>query len=140
VELDTVVADDFHLDAILGAFIARLADIAGLRHALEGRLPQAADLFRLGLRHRPGYVGLNSKLALALQAMGEFEEANVHYDIAISRRDEIDNPILFIFAARARAAAGDYDGALELLDRCPGEMADDPAFRDLYLDYAAATI
>ena len=138
-EADAAVADDFELAAMCGAVIARLADIAGLRHAIEGRLVEAADLFRLGLAHRPAYVGLNTKLALALQAMGQLEEANLHYDIALSRRDEYDNPLVFILAARARAELGDYGGALELLDRCAGDLVEDPGFRDLYRHYTAMT-
>ena len=44
--------------------------------------------------------------------------------------------MVFILAAWAGADLGDYDGALELLDRCPGDLVEDPGFRDLYVRYA----
>ncbi len=137
-EVDSVIGDDMHLSALYGAVIARLADIAGMRHALEGRVQEAADLYRLGVRHRPAYVGLNSKLALALQAMGRDREAAKHYDIALARGDELANPVVFVLAARAHAEAGNLERALDLLDRCPEGFLDDEGFRDLYRSYASA--
>ena len=136
-ELDAVLSQDQSLAAMCGATLARLAEVEGTRRALEGRLDEAISLFETGLHYRPSYLGLNTKLALALQTKGRHEDAARHYDIALIRRDEADNPIVFVLAARAHADGGDYDGALELLDRCPGDFANDEGFQDLYLHYVA---
>ena len=40
-----------------------------------------------------------------------------------------------VLAARVRADLSDVAGALDLLDRCPGSMWEDPKFREFYLSY-----
>lgn len=132
-ELAELIDGDLQLSATLGNVLARLADVAATRRALDGDLDTAIDLFETGLRYRPGYVGLNTKLALALQASGRPAEAAHHYDVALIRRDEPDNWLAMILAARAHAESGDPTRALEVLDRLPGELLDSAGLRKLYL-------
>lgn len=134
-EIDAVIGDNLEMSAQLGAVVARLADAVGQADVDAGELMDAVEVFEIGLKHRPEYPGLNTKMALALQIQGRLKEASKHYDIALIRRDEPINPMVLILAARNRADLGDAAGALDLLDRCPGSMWDDPSFRSLYLSW-----
>ena len=134
-EVDAVVEDDLELTLRYSEVIASLANAAGASHADRADLHDASELFQIGLKYRPGSVLLNTKLALALQVQGFLTEASKHYDVALIRRDVPVNPVTLVLAARVRADLSDVAGALDLLDRCPGSMWDDPKFRELYLAY-----
>jgi hypothetical protein len=134
-EVDVVIDDDLELSFLYSEVIASLANAAGESHAIKGELHDASEMFRIGLKYRPGSVLLNTKLALALQVQGFLTDASKHYDIALIRRDVPVNAVTLVLAARVRADLSDVAGALDLLDRCPGSMWEDAKFRELYLHY-----
>jgi len=88
-----------------------------------------------GLRIHPQHQGLRVHQALALQVNGYTEAAALEYDELLWDAPPAFDPLLRALAAKAFAAIGQRDKALEILEWLPEQ-----AFRDPVLDKLRASL
>ena len=93
----------------------------GAVHREQGRLDLAAEAFRRVIQLAPAFVFGYYNLGHTLFLQGRFVEARQAYEDGFSR-DPQKNPRQALRLMVARAAAGDADAAVALIDAIAGEM------------------
>jgi tetratricopeptide (TPR) repeat protein len=126
-ELDGFIREHPELAGRYAANAAQLALICATNHVSQDNFMAALGNLNAGLRIDPQHQALRVHQALALQINGYTEAAALEYDQLLWDAPPAFDPLLRALAAKAFAAIGQRDQALEILEWLPEQAFQDPA-------------